>query len=84
IFVIGHLTPSLVAAGVFKLELVEFMARLMATVLPALDVFNIQAAVATGKMVPAEYLGLSALYCVAYSAAGILAAFLLFEDRDLA
>jgi ABC-type transport system involved in multi-copper enzyme maturation permease subunit len=84
IFVIGHLTPSLVAAGVFKLELVEFMANLLATILPALDIFNIQAAVATGKMVPPQYLGLSALYCVAYSAAGILAAFLLFEDRDLA
>jgi ABC-type transport system involved in multi-copper enzyme maturation permease subunit len=84
IFVIGHLTPALVAAGVFKLELVEFMANLLATILPALDIFNIQAAVATGKMVPPQYLGLAALYCVAYSAAGILAAFLLFEDRDLA
>ena len=84
IFVIGHLTPNLVHAGVFKLELVQFMANLLATILPALEIFNIQAAVATGKMVPPDYLGLSALYSVAYSAAGILAAFLLFEDRDLA
>jgi len=84
IFVVGHLTPVLVQAGVLKLEFVSFMARLIATVLPSLEVFNISAAVATGTMVPPVYLGLSALYCAAYCAAAILLAFILFEDRDLA
>lgn len=84
IFVIGHLTPMLVKAGVFNLEFVAFMARLIATVLPALEVFNIQAAVATGTVVPPAYVGLSAVYCAAYSTAAILLAFILFEDRDLA
>jgi len=84
IFVVGHLTPSLVHAGVFKMELVQFMARLIATVLPALDVFNIQAAIATGANVPPVYLGWAALYCACYSAMAILLAFIMFEDRDLA
>ena len=84
IFVVGHLTAVLVQTGVLKLEFVSFMARLIATVLPSLEVFNISAAVATGAMVPPAYLGLAAVYCAAYCAAAILLAFILFEDRDLA
>ena len=67
-----------------KLEFVQFMARLIATVLPSLDLFNISAAVATGDLVPPIYLGYSAIYCFCYCAAAILMAFILFEDRDLA
>lgn len=84
IFVVGHLTGILVQAGVVRLEFVQFMARLIATVLPSLEMFNISAAVATGDMVPPAYLGYSALYCACYCAAAILFAFILFEDRDLA
>lgn len=84
IFVIGHLTPSLVAAGVLKFELVEFMAKLIATVLPMLEVFNISAAISTGAVVPASYLAWAALYGVCYSAIALLAALIMFEDRDLA
>jgi len=84
IFVVGHLTPMLVQQNVLKLEFVTFMARLIATVLPSLEVFNTQAAVATGIAVPASYLAYSLLYCGAYSTAAILLAFILFEDRDLA
>ena len=84
IFVVGHLTGLLVQAGVLKLEFVQFMARLIATILPSLDLFNISAAVATGATVPPDYLGLSAIYCASYCCAAILLAFILFEDRDLA
>lgn len=84
IFVVGHLTGLLVQAGVLKLEFVQFMARLIATVLPSLDLFNISAAVATGDNVPPIYLVYSAIYCVCYCTAAILLAFILFEDRDLA
>jgi ABC-type transport system involved in multi-copper enzyme maturation permease subunit len=84
IFVVGHLTAILVQGGVLKLEFVQFMARLIATVLPSLDLFNISAAVATGATIPPDYLGYSALYCAAYCCAAILMAFILFEDRDLA
>lgn len=84
IFVVGHLTPVLVQAGGLQLEYVEFMARLIATVLPSLDLFNTNAAIATGTLVPAKYLGMTALYCACYCAAAILLGFILFEDRDLA
>jgi hypothetical protein len=84
VFVIGHLTTLLVQAGVLKLELVQFMGRLIATALPNLEHFNTQAAIATGTMVPPAYLAYAALYCATFSAAAILLAFILFEDRDLA
>lgn len=82
VFVVGHLTPVLVQAGV--LEPVEFMAKLIAVTLPSLELFNTQAAVATGTLIPPIYLAQTALYCVCYTVAAILLAFILFEDRDLA
>jgi ABC-type transport system involved in multi-copper enzyme maturation permease subunit len=84
IFVIGHLTPVLVKTVFQKLEPVKFMAQIIATLLPSLELFNTQAVVATGRIIPPQYLGLSALYCATYCAAAILLAFILFEDRDLA
>jgi ABC-type transport system involved in multi-copper enzyme maturation permease subunit len=84
IFVVGHLAGILVEAGRGRLEFVHFMSKLIATVLPGLEVFNISAAVATGDVVPPVYLGYSAIYCACYCAAVILFAFILFEDRDLA
>ncbi|MBI1347851.1 ABC transporter permease subunit [bacterium] len=84
IFVVGHLTPVLVQAGGLQIEFVEFMARLIATALPSLELFNTQAAVATGKLVPPFYLGSTAIYCTCYCSAAILLGFILFEDRDLA
>ncbi|HLJ11147.1 MAG TPA: ABC transporter permease [Planctomycetaceae bacterium] len=84
IFVVGHLTPSLVRANLGKLELVTFMARMVATVLPAVENFNVEAAIVTGSVVPKDYLGWVAAYTAAYVAAAILLAFILFEDRDLA
>jgi hypothetical protein len=49
-----------------------------------LDYFKIEAAIAGNRLVPFEYLGLSALYACLYSTFAILLALLLFEDRDLA
>ncbi len=84
IFVVGHLTPVLVQSGELQFEVVEFMARLIATVLPNLDSFNVSAAVATGQLIPPLYLLEALVYSVAYIAAAILLSFILFEDRDLA
>lgn len=84
VFVVGHLTPVLVEGGVVKNEFVAFMARLIATVFPSLESFNVSAAVATNRIVPPIYLGQAAIYCACYCAAAILMAFILFEDRDLA
>lgn len=84
IFVVGHLTPSLVGANLGKLEPVMFIARMIAIVLPAVENFNIESALVTGRLVPPDYLGWTALYTAAYTTMAILLAFMLFEDRDLA
>jgi hypothetical protein len=84
IFVIGHLTPVLVEQNVLQIEFVSFMARVIAVILPHLEIFNMQTAVATGAMVPVDYLGYAILYCAAYSTAAIVLGFILFEGRDLA
>ncbi|MGD9853442.1 MAG: ABC transporter permease [Planctomycetaceae bacterium] len=86
IFVVGHLTPVLVQTSFQgeSLVFVRFVAQLLATVLPTLDMFNMSTAIATGAAIPADYLLYSLLYCLAYCTAAVLLAFILFEDRDLA
>jgi hypothetical protein len=84
IYVLGHLGPLIVQSSVGQNEFVAFFGQLIALVLPVLDHFNIQAAVAGGKHVPPDYLAWALLYCVLYSAVAMLLAMILFEDRDLA
>lgn len=86
VYVLGHLTPLLVQSQVVAQQLppVVFFGRLIATVLPVLDHFNIQASVAAGVPVPLVYLAWSLVYCLLYSAIAMLLALTLFEDRDLA
>jgi ABC-type transport system involved in multi-copper enzyme maturation permease subunit len=87
IFFLGHLSPVLVEAtsqGNVN-ELVSFMAKLFAWALPALEYFNAGPAISTGAVIPWVGYVIPALgYCVLYSSAALLFAFLLFEDRDLA
>lgn len=84
VYILGQLAPVLVAASRGSFELVEFTAQLVAVVLPALSFFSVSSAVATNAPIPWDYVAWSALYCVLYSGIGILLAFVLFEDRDLA
>ena len=84
IFVVGHITPKLVEAGTLNFEIVGFVAKLIAIVLPNLDYYNVSAAVATGQSIPPVYLLTTLGYTVAYGGAAILLSFILFEDRDLA
>ncbi|MEY3459610.1 MAG: hypothetical protein RL215_2767 [Planctomycetota bacterium] len=86
IFVIGNLTEIIVNRSVAgdAAESVTFTARLISMVVPSLSAFNISSAVATGRVVPPEYLGYGLLYAVTYIGAMQLLGFLLFEDRDLA
>jgi len=84
IYVLGHLGPLIVQSSAGQLEYVAFIGRLIAVVVPVLDHFNIQAAVAGGVDIPPTYLAWALLYCVLYSAAAMLLALILFEDRDLA
>jgi ABC-type transport system involved in multi-copper enzyme maturation permease subunit len=86
IYVLGHLTPLLVQSQVVAQQLppVVFFGRLIATVLPVLDHFNVSASVAAGVPVPLEYMAWSLVYCLLYSTVAMLLALSLFEDRDLA
>jgi ABC-type transport system involved in multi-copper enzyme maturation permease subunit len=87
IFFLGHLTPILVAitgAGQTN-ELVAFMSQLFEFLLPSLEYFNAGPSISTGSVIPwAGYVLPAFGYCMLYSGAAILFAFLLFEDRDLA
>jgi len=84
IYVLGHLVPMIVNSSVGEFEIVRFFGQFLATILPVLDHFNIQAAVAAGAAVPLSYLGWAFLYCVLYSAIAMLLGLAMFEDRDLA
>jgi hypothetical protein len=84
IYVLGHLGPLIAQSSVGQNEFVAFFGQLIALILPVLDHFNVQAAVAAGVRVPPDYLAWAGLYCVLYSAVAMLLALILFEDRDLA
>jgi ABC-type transport system involved in multi-copper enzyme maturation permease subunit len=87
VFFLGHLTPVLVGAaeGGRANELVKFMARLFQWALPSLEFFNAGPSISTGAMIPWLGYVVPALgYCMLYSGAALLFAFLLFENRDVA
>lgn len=84
VYVLGHLVPLLVQSRLGDFGIVQFFGRLLAVILPVLDHFNIQAAIATGNEVPPIYLAWTALYGALYCFAMLLVALVLFEDRDLA
>ncbi|MDX2035687.1 MAG: ABC transporter permease subunit [Isosphaeraceae bacterium] len=87
VYFLGHLTPVLVqsTSGTDSNELISFMAQLFGFVLPELEFFNAGPAISTGAVIPLGEYVLPALgYSLLYSAAALLFAFLLFEDRDLA
>lgn len=84
VYVLGHLVPAIVNSRMGQYQLVEFMGALLATILPLLEDFNIEAGIAAGVKVPPAYMAWAGLYCVLYSTAALLLALILFEDRDLA
>ncbi len=87
IFFLGHLSPVLVEVTSQNQvnELVSFMARYFAWLLPSLEFFNAGPSISTGAVIPwFDYVLPAFGYCVLYSGAALLFAFLLFEDRDLA
>ncbi len=84
VYLLGHLVPLIVQSSSVQLAPVQFFGQLIGTVLPVLDHFNIQAAVAAGASVPLEYLAWTLVYCTIFSTIAMLLALVLFEDRDLA
>ena len=84
VYVIGNLTSPLVASTEGNNELVGFVGKLIAVVVPNLNVFNVQSAVDAGNPIPLIYLAGAFNYLVVFAIAVWMVAMLLFEDRDLA
>ena len=63
---------ALVTTAVESFEGVIFFARLIATLFPVLDHFNVQAAVAGGTTIPLAYLGYALIYCLIYGTIAML------------
>jgi ABC-type transport system involved in multi-copper enzyme maturation permease subunit len=84
VYALGHLVPLIVQSSVGKFAIVRFVGKLFATLLPVLEHFTIDAAVAGGVPVPWGYLGWAAAYAGLYSTVALLVALVLFQDRDLA
>lgn len=84
VYVLGHLTPLIVQSSIGQFKLVTFVGRLLATVLPMLDAFKSDAAIAADRVIPLSYIGAACGYTLLYGTIAMLLALLLFEDRDLA
>jgi ABC-type transport system involved in multi-copper enzyme maturation permease subunit len=84
IYVMGHLAALIVRSSAGDNVFVRFVGRLMSVVLPVLDHYEIEGAIAGATIVPASYLWWALLYSMLYCAAAMLLALLFFEDRDLA
>jgi hypothetical protein len=84
IYVLGHLAPLIVKSAVGEIVFVKFIGRLISVVLPVLDHYEIEGAIAGASSVPTQYLLMAGLYSLLYCAAAMLLALIFFEDRDLA
>jgi ABC-type transport system involved in multi-copper enzyme maturation permease subunit len=84
IYALGHLLPTVVIETADRLEFVAFAAKLLAVVLPGLEYFSMETAIATGRLVSWDYLALAGLYSLVYMGLTMVLGLLLFEDRDLA
>ncbi len=84
IYVLGHLGPLIVNSAAGEIVFVKFIGRLIAVMLPVLDHYEIEGAIAGASTVPAAYLWTALLYSALYCVAAMLLALIFFEDRDLA
>lgn len=84
VYVVGNLTSPLVRSSEGSNELVAFVGKLIAVVIPNLNAFNIQSAVDAGNPIPPIYLAGAFNYLVCFGIMTLMVALLLFEDRDLA
>lgn len=85
VYVLGHLVPMVVASSAAdSYGFINFTGQLSAAVLPVLDHFESEAAVATDTAIPLAYLAWAGVYCLLYSTVAMLVGLTLFEDRDLA
>jgi ABC-type transport system involved in multi-copper enzyme maturation permease subunit len=84
IYIVGNLTTSLVSSTQEGFEIVKFVAQLVATIIPILEHFSMQAAIDSGNSITFSLLSGSLIYCLLYVLLSMFLALLMFEDRDLA
>ena len=85
VYVLGHLVPMVVNSGASdSYGFINFTGQLFSAVLPVLDHFESEAAVATDAAIPFTYLAWAGAYCLLYSTVAMLVGLTLFEDRDMA
>ncbi|MEI8211487.1 MAG: hypothetical protein WCI02_05025 [Planctomycetota bacterium] len=84
IYLLGHLTPTIVASAEGGLPLVEFFSQLISTVVPNLNLFSMEAAIDSDVGIPWVILASVVVYTTLYFVLATLLGLLLFEDRDLA
>jgi len=84
IYVLGHLGPLIAKSSAGDIVFVKFIGRLIAVMLPVLDHYEIEGAIAGASTVPSAYLWTALLYSALYCVAAMLLALIFFEDRDLA
>lgn len=84
VYLVGNLTSPMVAATKGNNELVGFVGKLIAVVVPNLNTFNVQAALDAAKPIPSIYLPGAFNYLVCFTIAIWMLSMLFFEDRDLA
>jgi hypothetical protein len=84
IYMLGHLTPTIVSSAEGGLPLVEFFSQLISAAVPNLSLFSMEAAIDSDIGVPWSVLASVLLYTVMYFLMATLLGLLLFEDRDLA
>lgn len=84
IYLIGNLSTSIVSSTVDTFGPVEFVAQLVATVIPILEHFQMQSAIDSDKVITASLLSGNLVYCLLYVMLAMFLALILFEDRDLA
>ena len=84
LYALGHIVPIITASNAAaQMPLVGFFANLI-SILPVLDHFNMETAVAMDRTVPAAYLLWTGLYSFLFAVAALVLSLTLFDDRDLA
>jgi ABC-type transport system involved in multi-copper enzyme maturation permease subunit len=84
IYLLGHLTPTIVASAEGGLPLVEFFSQLISAIVPNLNLFSMEAAIDSDVTVPWTVLASVLVYTLLYFLLATVLGLLLFEDRDLA
>ncbi|MDR3182892.1 MAG: ABC transporter permease subunit [Planctomycetaceae bacterium] len=84
IYLLGNIVPVIVQSSAGQIPMVVFVANIISAVLPCLDHFSMETAVAMERAVPWKYVGFAAGYAGLYCLATLFVSLLLFEKRDLA